>query len=184
MGSQTLTADAALTNAELENNVGDATPLDILHIDDSPTGGGDGNFWVPTSNNVNVSSRVSFPTPDDPLTDGADLQTFRMRCEQFDEGQTGTPTARIELWENGVLTRAGSNTDVTTGGVVITFTWNATEVSVDADVEFLFVGTKAGGGPTVRNSVILEALDWIADTTPAGGGDPLLGGLAMLGVGK
>ena len=112
-------------------------------VDDDPDSP-DGEWLIASGNNVNTSVLASFPTPTGTPTVGADLQEFRVLVRQFDEGQTGTPQARIELWENGALVRAGTDTDVTVGGVVLSFTWNANELAT-ADgslVECKVVGTK------------------------------------------
>ncbi len=113
-------------------------------VDDDPDSP-DSEWLDASGNNVNTSVLASFPTPTGSPTVGADLQEFRVLVRQFDEGQTGTPQARIELWENGGLIRAGTDTDVTTGGVILSFTWNANELAT-ADgslVECKVVGTKA-----------------------------------------
>lgn len=130
----------------------------------------DNNYLNATGNNVNTAVLASFPTPTGNPTVGADLQEFRVRVHQFDEGQTGTPQARIELWENGVLVRAGTDTDVTTGGVVLSFTWNANELATadGSQVECNVVGTKSGGSPSARNSVEVDAIEWNVDYTAGG----------------
>ena len=113
-------------------------------VDDDPDSP-DGLWLIASGNNVNTSVLASFPTPTGNPTVGVGLQEFRVLVRQFDEGQSGTPTARIELWENGGLIRAGSDTPVTTGGVILSFTWNANELAT-ADgslVECKVVGTKA-----------------------------------------
>jgi hypothetical protein len=81
--------------------------------------------------------------------------------------QTGTPTARIELWQNGVLVRAGANENVTAAspGQVLSFVWDASELTSDptgAQVECKIVGTQSGGSTGVRNSVNLGAVEWNA----------------------
>jgi len=130
-------------------------------VDDDPDSP-DGNWLLATGNNVNTAVEASFPTPTGNPTVGADLQEFRVLVRQYDEGQTGTPDARIELWENGVLVRAGSDTAVPVGGVVLSFTWNANELGT-ADgslVEVNVVGTKSGGAPGARNTVEVGAIEW------------------------
>ncbi len=123
-----------------------------------------------TGNNVNTDVRCDFATPVNPPTVGADLQEFKIEVRQFDGGQTGTPQARIELWENGALVRAGSDVNVTSDvSQVISFTWNANEIATSDGslVEAKFVGTKSGGAPGARNAVDLGAMEWNADTTAA-----------------
>lgn len=140
------------------------TPNNVTYIQDDPDSP-DANWLVATGNGVNTDVRVSFPTPSGNPTVGADLQEFRSLVRQYDEGQTGTPLARIELWENGGLIRAGTDTGVPQGGIVLSFTWNANEISM-ADgslVECKVVGTKAGGSPSARNTVDVGAVEWNVD---------------------
>lgn len=119
-----------------------------------------------TGNNVDTEYGVNFPTPTDTLTSGADLQEFRVGVEEYDSGQSGTPTVRVELWENGALVRAGSETNVTSYAVV-SFTWNATELSNQDGslVQCKVIGTKSGGSPSKRNTVNIGMIEWNADYT-------------------
>ncbi len=83
----------------------------------------------------------------------------------------GTPTARIELWQNGVLVRAGPNIDVTARSAsqqVISLTWDATEILVAAAVECKVIGTKSGGSPANRASVDIGAVEWNAEGAVVG----------------
>jgi hypothetical protein len=114
-----------------------------------------------TGNNVNTEYGVDFPTPTGNPTVGADLQEFRAGVEEFDAGQTGTPQARIELWENGSLVRAGTDTNVSTYAV-LAFTWNANELGT-ADgslVQCKVIGSKSGGSPGARNTVDIGHIEW------------------------
>lgn len=153
MAAERQSPDVILAMTELTGVVGD-----IQDDPDSP----DGNWLVATGNNVNTNVRTSFPTPSGSPIIGADLQEFRVLVRQFDEGQTGVPTARIELWEGGILIRAGADADVPQGGVVLSFTWNASELSTanGSLVECKIVGTKAGGSPSKRNTVDIGAVEW------------------------
>ena len=146
----------------MENDAGTGNP-DILEIDEDPTSP-DSVFAKATSNNVNTELRVSFPTPDDPLTTGL-VQQFRARVEQFSTGQTGHPNARIELWEAGVMMRAGPDTEVVDAGIDLTFDWNKSELDNDTGVnsELMVIGTKSGGAPGARNSIFVDAVDWYSD---------------------
>lgn len=119
-------------------------------------------------NNTSTEYGVDFPTPTGPPTVGAGLQEFRAGVEEFDSGQTGTPQARIELWENGSLVRAGTDTNVSTYAV-LSFTWNANELAT-ADgslVQMKVIGTKSGGSPGARNTVNIGHMEWNADYTVA-----------------
>jgi len=137
-----------------------------------------------TSNNVNPNIHCSFPTPTDTLTSGADLQNFRVQTREFDSGQTGTATIRIELWEDEgtpALVRAGSETDITgasssTTGQVVELTWNSTEVTTDsgANVQIKVFCTKSGGGAGQRQVGDIGAVEWNVDYTASGAGTEIL----------
>ena len=145
-------------DAVLESNNLTGGLADIDEDPDSP----DGNWMVATGNNVNTDVRTSFATPTGNPTVGADLQEFKAYVRQYDENQTGTPDCRLELWEDGILVRAGSDTPVPDGGLLISFTWNANELGT-ADgslVECKIVGTKSGGAPGARNTVDMGAVEW------------------------
>ena len=159
MATEQLPLDTVIGSSGLN----DAT---VAQLDNDPAVG-DGNWAVATGNNISTEVHAGFPTPADNLNNGADLQEFKMRVRPFDSGQTGDPNARLELWEAGVLVRAGSNTTLQNGGgeIVISFTWDATEISVAADVEAKFIGTKTGGSPGTRNTVDINAIEWNADTS-------------------
>ncbi len=133
----------------------------LTEIDDDPDSP-DGNWMVASGNNANTDVRVSFGTPTGDPTAGTDLQEFKAHVRQFDEGQTGTPQVRIELWENGSLVRAGSNEDVSTSGHTFSLAWNANELATSDGslVECFIAGTKSGGGPTKRNTVDVGAVEW------------------------
>ncbi len=124
-----------------------------------------------TANNVNTEWGGDFPTPTGNPRAGAGLQEFRVGVEEFDSGQTGIPTARIELWENGSLVRAGSNTNVE-AYAVLSFAWNANELAT-ADgslVQCKLIGTAIGGNPSIRNSVRIGHMEWNVDYETGGGG--------------
>ena len=131
---------------------------DIQDDPDSP----DANWMVASGNSVNTDVRVTLPTPTGNPTVGADLQEFKTWVRQFDTGQTGDPTARIELWENGSLIRAGSDVAITGSGQMVVFPWNANElVTSDGSlVECKVVGVKSGGGPSKRNTIDIGAIEW------------------------
>lgn len=153
MATERLAPDVILEMSNLTGVVGD-----IQDDPDSP----DGNWLTASGNNVNTDVRVSVPTPTGNPTVGADVQEFRVLFRQYDENQGKAPEGRIELWENGILVRAGSDVSVPGGGIVVSFTWNASELGT-ADgslVEIKVVGTKSGGSPGNRNSTEVGAIEW------------------------
>ena len=122
-----------------------------------------------TGNNVNTEYGVDFPTPSGNPTVGAGLQEFRAGVEEFDSGQSGTPDARIELWENGALVRAGPNTPVSVYAV-LAVAWNANELAT-ADgslVQCKVIGVKSGGSPSARNTVRIGHIEWNAEVDAGG----------------
>jgi len=145
---------------ELVNLTG--TVSEIQDDPDSP----DANWLDAVANNVASICRASFPTPPGNPTVGADLQEFRVLVRKF--GGTGTPTAWIELYENGVLIRAGSAVNVT-GDLVISFTWNANEIGT-ADgslIECRLNSTAIGGAPSGRACAEVGAVEWNVDYSAA-----------------
>lgn len=160
MPSQTLSPDAILAQTSLTGTVSA-----IQDDPDTP----DGAWLVASDNNSSTDVRVSFATPNTTPTVGAGLQEFRVRVRRFSASQSGVPTARVELWENGSLIRAGSEVNVTGTGQVISFTWNASELTTGsgANVECMVVGTKTGGSPTTRNTVDVGAVEWNATVDEA-----------------
>ncbi len=114
-----------------------------------------------TGNNVNTEYGVDFPTPTGNPTVGVGLQEFRAGVEEFDSGQGGVPDARIELWENGSLVRAGSDTPIEPYQV-LSFTWNANEISTPDGslVQCKVIGTKSGGSPGNRNAIDIGHIEW------------------------
>jgi hypothetical protein len=159
--SERLAPDTILTQTNLTGAVTD--------IDDDPDAP-DGLWLIASGNNVNTAVSVAFPSPTVSPTAGADLQEFRAQVREFDTGQTGTPTARIELWENGALVRAGPDFSVIVQGQIIAFTWDANELSFSDGslVECRVVGTKSGGSPSSRNTVEVGAVEWNAEVSAAG----------------
>jgi len=157
--NERLAPDAIL---ELINLTG--TVIEIQDDPDSP----DGNWLDAVSNNADSVCRTSFPNPTGNPTVGAGLQEFRALVRKYNG--TGTPTARIELYENGSLIRAGNENNVT-GNLVISFTWNANEIAT-ADgslVECRVYGTKTGGSLSVRATVEVGAIEWNCEYAAAGG---------------
>ena len=159
MGTERQGPDAIVAFSNMEQS-GGGDPL-VGDIDDDPDSP-DGSWAFATGNNSSGTLRTSFATPTDDVSVGADLQEFKIYVQQFDTGQTGDPDARIELWENGTLVRAGSDVSVTGSGQTISFTWNGNEIAT-ADgslVECHLVLTKSGGSPGARNTVNVGAVEW------------------------
>lgn len=151
-------------------SVGLATAV-VADLDEDPDSH-DTAWAVATGNNTNTELHCGFPDPVDPLTEGGGLQEFRAVCREFDSGQTGQAKARIELWENGTLVRAGTDANIDASdpnGDVIALAWNATEITSKALVECKVIGTKSGGSPTTRQTVDFGAVEWNTDETEAGG---------------
>jgi len=155
MAQERLAPDTELVDSGLSSST--VTDHDADPDSDSTT-------TAATGNNTNTDYRVGFANPVDALTAGSGLQEFKAGVEEFDSGQTGTPTARIELWEGGNLVRAGSNTNISTYQV-LSFTWDASEITDDTAVECRVVGTKSGGSPSKRNTVNIGQIEWNAEVS-------------------
>ena len=140
---------------------------DTGNIDDDPDSP-DANWALIGGNNVSGNMRVSFPTSSGNPTVGADLQEFRCELRQQSVGQSGTPTARLEVWETGggAALAASAEIDITNeSSQVISFTWNAS-VLATADgsaVQCFIIVTKAGGGGGTRESCDIGAVKWVCE---------------------
>ncbi|MHC4130130.1 MAG: fibronectin type III domain-containing protein, partial [Planctomycetota bacterium] len=140
----------------------------IAAVDDDPDGP-DADWATAAGNNTSHFGHFAFATPTQPL-DGVANQVFRAAVRKsVGNCGTGTPTARIELWEAGGSVRAGTEVSVTSAsGQVISFTWTAGEITNAADVEVKVFGIKSGGSPDARCAVDLGAVEWNAEVTAAG----------------
>jgi len=119
-----------------------------------------------TSNTTDTSCHVTMPTPSKAPTHGTGEQAIEVTVGQFDTGQTGTPTVRIEVWENGggSALATSSEINVTDASQEVTFTWNA-DILGTADgsvVEVKVFGTASGGGPSARNATNIGPICWLA----------------------
>ena len=123
-----------------------------------------------TGNNTATEYGVDFPTPTGNPTVGDALQNFHAGVIEFDSGQGLTPDARIELWENGTLVRAGSDVPISVYQVLV-FTWDADELATPDGslVQMKVIGLKTGGSPANRNTVRIGHMEWNVDFTAAGG---------------
>jgi len=155
----------------------DWTNCTIANLDEDPDGPG-ADWATAADNNTNHAGHFSFGTPTQPLTSGANLQEFRASVRKNATCGTGTPTARLELWETGGATPivTGPSVSVTaansctqgTNCQVISLTWSDTDVTSAANVELKIFGTRASGSPAIRCAVDLGAAEWNADVTAAG----------------
>jgi hypothetical protein len=153
----------------------------IAAVDDDPDSP-DGDWATATGDNTSHDGHFAFATPTQPL-DGVEDQVFRAAVRKSAVGcGTGTPTARIELWEAGGLVEAGTEVSVTSAsGQVISFSWNAALISNAADVEVKVFGIKSGGSPDTRCAVDLGAVEWNAEVS-AGGSVPTLSGATVSAI--
>ena len=94
-GFRHLPPDAVLASTAL-------TGATVANLDEDPASA-DADWAVATSNNVATDARVSFSTPPGTIATGAGLQVFRAVVRKTGTSGTGTPLARLELWEAGVL---------------------------------------------------------------------------------
>lgn len=150
--------ESKIPNAIISSTNYTGSIADIQDDPDSP----DSNWLVVTSVTHDSSVRVSFPTPSGRLQGGAALQTFKVYVAQSIPSNSGIPACYIALWYDGVLIRAGTPVNITGGGQLVSFTWDASELPslTGADVECRVVIQRAGGSISVRNSVDVGAIEW------------------------
>ena len=122
----------------------------------------------PANNDTDTSIHVSMPTPAKALVEGAGYQTLEVIVGLYAVGQTGTPTVRLEVWENGAgsAIATSSEIDVTDFDFsqVVTLTWNAADLTTadGSAVEVKVFGTKSGGAAAVKQSVNIGKITWKA----------------------
>ena len=115
------------------------------------------------NNDINTEYGVDFPTPTANPTTGPERQEFRVGVEEFNNFQTGVPTARIEVWDDGVQKFVGPETNVEEFSVV-SLRWDSS-ILTNADgstVQCKLFGTKSGGGAGALNSVRIGHIEWNA----------------------
>ena len=163
MATETLRPTGELSDLGLVAN----SETDHDHDPDSDTTTVD-----PTANNVNTEWGGDFNTPTGNPTVGADLQEFRVGVIRFQTGQSGVPQARIELWENGSLVRAGSDEGVIGTHSIVSLKWNANELATPNGslVQCKLIGTKVGGAGGTRAAVGIGGMEWNVAYTAGGGG--------------
>lgn len=163
MPTETLLPDASLEATGFASYA-------LADVDEDPDAP-DANWAVASSNNNATSNRVSFPTPTGNPTG---VQTFKIYVRKFSGTQSGTPLARIDLYENGTLLASGADQSVTSAtGQMLSQDFDlATTPLATSDgslVEARFVGTASGGSPGARNSTDLGAINWDIVNYSAGG---------------
>jgi hypothetical protein len=156
-----LASEKPIVNGELS----DSGLVASVYTDHDGDPDSDSSTTSAIDNNTDTEYGVDFATPTAAPTVGAGLQEFRAGVGLFGGGQA-TPTARIELWENGSLVRAGSDANVT-GFQVLSFTWNANELGTSDGslVQCKVIGTKSGGKGSARNATNIGQIEWNADVS-------------------
>jgi hypothetical protein len=145
------------------------TETDAGNIDDDPDSP-DANWALIGGNNVSGDIRVSFATPTGNPTG---TQTIKAEFRQQSVGQTGTPLADIQVWENGggaPIASTGDTSITSESSQVITLNWDASLLTT-ADgslVEVLLVVTKSGGSPGARESCDIGSVKWVCEYSVGG----------------
>jgi len=157
--------------------IANLTPTDVTYIDEDPDAP-DALWLTAVSNNANSICRTSFPTP---TGNPSSAQEFKGWVRKM--GGTGTPTARLDIYENGLLLVSGVDVDITSlTGQLITSSWDASILGTPDGslVECKLVGTKVGGAPTARATVEYGAVEW--NVQYSAGTAHELAGTALLSV--
>lgn len=144
----------------------------VANLDETVTMS-DGNWAVATAYNVNTSVKVSFSNPTITLRTGQASQKIRALVKKFNSN-SGSPTCRIDIYENGVLKVTGTTQNVTSRtGQVVEQAFNASGMNKD-DIEAKLVCTVGGSG-SKANTVSVGAVEWVADTITNNGGKTIVG---------
>lgn len=126
------------------------------------------------NNNTNWSMTLTMPTPSSALDTSADAQEIKLYVKNFDEGQSGDPTIRVDIYDGtgcADIHESGAETTLTDAGFPATYTelWTAAGISAAADICVQIVCTKSGGSPGARNSCDLDAIEWNVTWAAASG---------------
>ena len=168
------------TNAD-DNGTSCDTDFHLTVDDDPDSPDGDGScsagsnctgWCAADSNNVNWSARLTF-TPTITLDIGTDAQAMEFYVKSFDEGQTGEPTIRVDIYDGTAcadLHETGATTTLTDAGfpAKVVDNWTAAGISAPGDVCVDIVCTKSGGAPGARNSCDIDAIRWEAAEAAGG----------------
>jgi hypothetical protein len=150
------------TNASDSNTSCDATTHTTL---DEGVAAHDDVFCTADNNNIDWSTMLTFDTPSGALDTTAGIQGIDLWVRMFDEGQSGEPTIRVDVYDGTAcadLHETGGETTITAAGypAEVNLTWSASGVSGEADICFNVVCTKSGGSPGQRNSCDIDAIEW------------------------
>ena len=162
MANETLKATSIVSKTGVQGT--DGANITSLELDDT-------SYVLASNNNTSTNIRVGFDTPTGPLTAAA-TQTITVIARQFDEGQTGTPTVTLEVWEVGggaaIASTTAANVLAGDNTYTISFTDEDTLDNTGTNLELIIVGTKSGGSPSTRNTVNLDFVKWDVDYTLGG----------------
>jgi hypothetical protein len=152
MASETLVPTSIVSKSGVQGT--DAANIASLGADDT-------DYVTAQGNNVSIDVRVGFDTPSGNLTAAA-TQTITAIVREYDSEQTGTPTCEVEVWETGggaaIATSGSVNVDQGAADQTVTVTFTDADTTDDtgASLEVRVIGTRAGGGPGVRNTVNID----------------------------
>ena len=162
MPNETLKVTSIIVKSGVQGT--DVANITSLELDDT-------DYVLANNNNTSIDVRVGFDTPTGPLTAAA-TQTITVVARQFNEGQTGTPSIVLEVWEvgGGAAIASTASADVLVGDntYAITFTDTDTVDDTGAGLELRIIGTKSGGSPGSRNAVNLDFVKWDVDYAVGG----------------
>lgn len=163
MAFETLRPDVLLTQANL---VGAVTDID--DDPDSPDG-----LWLTWDGSNNSIAQASVPTPTGNPTTGADKQEFRALIRNATGGSNSTSWALQVYEDNSLVVEIATGSDPTedSNGVVVSGTWDATDL-LTADgslVEIRLIQTAgATGNPGNQKGIEVGALEWNAEFDSGG----------------
>lgn len=125
--------------------------------------GAPNNTWSGYPNaNTSWSYRWGMGNPTLPTLE-ASQQTVVARVRKG--SNSNNPSAELRVYHDGVQVASSGNTTITsstTTGQNLTASWTPAEGSSATTVEVEIVATSAGGSPSARNSVEVDAFTWTA----------------------
>lgn len=170
------------TGTSTENIYLDSSITGSCSTPNNALGAADGTFTTDTSN-TSWDHTWHYPAPSTGGVSESATQTFVLRVRK--QSGSGTPTIDTisvgfnqggGTWSSHSISGSPwSVTSLTGENITVTDVFSGTfgfSTRVDDQLRFRLITTAAGGGPSNRAAVQVDAVNWQAEVTAAGGGGP------------
>lgn len=128
--------------------------------------------YTTDAGNINWTARWSLGNPTDP--DLAQIEQSVTTRVRKDSTNSGNPTFNINIYVGGTQAYSSPTITVTSNaGADVQFLWTPPSAAMDASaVDVEVISTSAGGSPSVRNSLQIDAITAVIETAAAAANQP------------